>query len=125
MLKFLIVSCALVFGAPSAFAEDTGWLNGSVIYSKSQELARQHVLVTKIECKDSGKAGLDLAAGIGRLTYETHPTKRADWYWIGTTEYRTTVADLESQGYKLVSKGGFVRKKTGVQVYCLLFQRPH
>lgn len=123
MLKSMLLSLLLLAAPVTAFAEDTGWMMGSDWPEKSRELNRRGMLLTKIECKDSTREGLGMDSAQVRVFYEPN-TKGMRWWWVGDTNLKHTRLEYEERGYHLVSNESFVRSKTGVRIYCLLFHKP-
>ena len=108
--------------ASPALAETTGWISGGEWRAKSRELDKSGFMPTKFECRDSERPGLDLAAGEVRVGYTKNP-KNIAWYWWGTSNMTETNAEMKSKGYHLVSVGSFVRKKSGLKLYCALYYK--
>jgi hypothetical protein len=122
MLRCIVLGFLLLVAPVSAYAEDTGWIKGSDWWFKSGELNRRHMLLTKIECKDSNLRGLGLDAAMVRVFYEPN-VKGLRWWWVGATNLTVTKKEFEEKGYHLVSNESYVRAKTGVRIYCLLFHK--
>lgn len=122
MLRAILFGFLLLIGSVSAHADDTGWINGSDWWAKSGELNRRRMLLTKIECKDSNLRGLGLEAAMVRVFYEPN-VKGLRWWWVGATNLTATRKEYEGKGYHLVSSESYVRAKTGLRVYCLLFHK--
>lgn len=105
-----------------ASAKETGWITGREFWKKSQKIDAMGWMPTKVHCRDSGAPQLDLASAFVNVEYEPN-TERVSWSWMGSTNLHDDVPPMEAQGYKLVSKDTFVRAKTGLRIYCLIFHK--
>ncbi len=121
-LKLLPILAAGLFLAPAAFAETSDWMKGYDSFRFGDKLAKEGVLITRIECKDSGKVSLDYDSALVRLTYEKNP-KKIGWLFTGWPNLPEVQRDYERKGYKLVQHTMFRREKTGLRLYCVLFHK--
>ncbi len=90
-LKLLPILAAGLFLAPAAFAETSDWMKGYDSFRFGDKLAKEGVLITRIECKDSGKVSLDYDSALVRLTYEKNP-KKIGWLFTGGLTCRKSSA---------------------------------
>lgn len=80
------------------------------------------MVVTKMECKDSGKISLDFDSALVRLTYK----KNVDdtwWRITGWNNLKQIKTEYEKDGLQLVQYDSFRRQKSGLILYCTLFYR--
>ncbi len=122
IIRLIVAFVITISSALPSFAEDTGWITGKEWWIKSDELDKKHMLLTRLECKDSGSPGLTLKSGLVRVHYERN-TKNKRWWWYGTSNPKSAMKEMEKKGFHLVSKDSFVRKNSGLRLYCLLFHK--
>ena len=118
---FVAVLASITFSSIT-LAADTGWVSGAEFLKISRKLAKQDMLITRLECKDSGKLGLSWKAGLARAFYEPN-TKNIRWAWKADTNVVAYKKKKKRDGYKLVSDDSFVRKNSGLKIYCPLYHK--
>src|SRR6476469_5657245 len=122
--KWLILPLVAALLVPhAAAAKETGWITGREFWKKSRKIDAMGWMPTRVQCRDSGAPQLDLASAFVNVEYEPN-SEGVSWQWMGSTNLHDDVSPMEAQGYKLVSQDTFVRAKTGLRIYCLIFHKP-
>lgn len=123
VLKTVAFAVLVAFStlATAASAAETEWMLGNDALLHSGKLAKQGQLITKIECKDSGKISLNLNVALVRLSYKPN-TEGLDWRVSGGTNLKQDTAYWGRVGYRLHQHDTFTRN-TGLKIYCMLFYK--
>ncbi len=125
MLKvFLRLLCTFIvvsFGT-NVFAQTSEWMSGKDAFAYANKLGRANMIVTGMECKDSGKVEFGLVSALVRLTYEPN-TKMLDWQIDGWNNLKANVEYWKERGFKLQKYTVFYRKKSGVKLFCTLYYK--
>ena len=116
------VALFVLLATGAAKAESTGWITGRKLWQVTRDYDRRGMIPVAVECKDSGGRNFDLSAGLVKVEFAPN-TKNLAWYWMGSTNFKHDVADMKAQGYHLAAKDSFVRKQSGLPVYCLIFHK--
>ena len=119
---FFAAFSLLMVGSGPAFAESTGWFNGKDLGKVFFQFYRKNMRPERVECHDSGSRGFDASAGVAKVEFVPNKPRRA-WYGVGTTNFTLTDKRYRRAGYRLVSSDSFVRHKSGLKVYCLIYQK--
>lgn len=120
--KFILALVAGLCASHAAFAGTSDWMIGSDVHSYTLKIAAEGMIVTRMECKDSGKLDLDINSAYVRLTYAPN-TKRTGWRLDGWVNLQENQEFWKSMGYKLVSHTVFERKRTGLRLYCMIYHK--
>lgn len=120
--KTTLVTLSVLLAVGAARAESTGWISGRDLWNVTGKYDQRGMMPVAVECKDSTREGLDLAAGLVKVEWAPNP-KGIAWHWQGSTNLKYDVTEMKKRGYRLVAKDSFVRKKSGLPVYCLIFHK--
>jgi hypothetical protein len=108
--------------ATNASGATSNWMRGTDALRFADSLQRQNMIVTSMECRDSGKISLGIDSALVRVTYapNVHGT---EWVLDGWNNLPTNKKYWEKRGFHLVSYKVFTRKKTGLRLYCTLYNK--
>ncbi len=120
---FIAASIIATFAtAQAARAETSEWMSGEVVFKYADKLADQGLIVTKMECKDSGARGLGVESALVRLHY-TQNTKNLHWRIDGWNNLEANKKFWASKGYSLASYTTFIREKSRLKLFCTVYNR--
>ncbi|MHB0954662.1 MAG: hypothetical protein ACYC10_22445 [Allorhizobium sp.] len=80
------------------------------------------MIVTKMDCKDSGERGLGIESALVRLHYSRN-IKNLDWQIDGWNNLEENKKYWVSKGYNLASYTAFTRSKSGLRLFCTVYNR--
>lgn len=106
----------------AAWAQKTEWMSGGDAIDMSRRLARDGMIVTDMQCKDSGSTGFGVESASVQLTFEKN-VKHTRWVLDGWPNLTVNKKYWEEKGFHLVKSVPFTRKKSGQTVYCTLYYR--
>jgi len=115
----LVTVLALGIAAP-ALATTTDWISGRDFSTIKRAVGNK--LLTKIECRDTGKKGGQVADYEYRVTYVNNPGK-IRYRWAIGNQYGPYRARAKKDGYKQVSYSSFRRKTSGLKVHCAVWHK--
>ncbi|XHE13420.1 hypothetical protein PCC82_01395 [Agrobacterium deltaense] len=118
-LFVLTLGCILGNGAA---AETTEWMSGKEAFPRADKLRSFGMIVTRMDCKDSGQRTLDVGSALVRMHY-TRNTEMRDWVIDGWNHLQENKNYWAERGYKLASHTLFVRKTSGLRLYCTVFYK--
>jgi len=120
---FFAVALAVTFvSTDAARAEISEWMSGKVVFKYANKLGGQGMIVTKMDCKDSGERGLGIESAFVRLHYSRN-TKNLDWQIDGWNNLEENKKYWASKGYNLASYAAFTRSKSGLRLFCTVYNR--
>lgn len=119
-----IAACALtavlIGSAAPALAQTSEWMSGRVVFKYADKLGSNGMIVTKMECKDSGERGLGVESALVRLHYGPN-SANIDWRIDGWNNLDENRKYWESKGFKLASYSVFKRAKSGLRLFCTVY----
>lgn len=119
-----IAACALtavlIGSAAPALAQTSEWMSGRVVFKYADKLGSNGMIVTKMECKDSGERGLGVESALVRLHYVPN-SANIDWRIDGWNNLDENRKYWESKGFKLASYSVFKRAKSGLRLFCTVY----
>ncbi|TQN60332.1 hypothetical protein FLX27_18615 [Agrobacterium tumefaciens] len=118
-LFVLTLGCIL---GNSAAAETTDWMSGKDAFARADKLRSFGMIVTRMDCKDSGQRTLDVGSALVRMHY-TRNTQMLDWEIDGWNHLGENKNYWAERGYRLASHTLFVRKTSGLRLYCTVFYK--
>ncbi|MBP2547820.1 hypothetical protein J2858_000713 [Neorhizobium galegae] len=124
LCKFFIVASvtAAFVTAQAAQAEVSEWMSGEVVFKYARKLGAQGLIVTKMECKDSGSRELGVESALVRLHYSQN-TKHLDWQIDGWNNLEENKKYWAEKGYSLASYTTFIREKSRLKLFCTVYNR--
>lgn len=123
MKAILLAIAALTAMMSAANAETTDWLKGREAVQTIKSKYRTGLVLTKMECKDTNRIGLDVGAFDYRLTF-TKTEDAPPILWAVGSEYGRGEAQAKRDGYKSVSFDQFTRARSGLRVRCGVWHGP-
>lgn len=120
LLTMAAFSAALISGAGSAKAETSDWMSGKVVFKYADKLGANGLIVTKMECKDSGERGLGVESALVRLHYQPN-SQNIDWRIDGWNNLEENKKYWASRGFELASYTVFKRAKSGLRLFCTVY----
>ncbi len=121
-VQFFVVLAAGFLVGQAALAETSEWMKGRDSFGYARKLQSSGMIVTRMECKDSGRTELDVNSAMVRFTYGPN-TKMVKWLIDGWVNLGENERYWKGRGYKLASHTVFVRHKTGLRLYCTIFHK--
>ncbi|MDH6294076.1 hypothetical protein [Agrobacterium fabrum] len=118
-LPVLMLGCLL---SNAAAAETTEWMSGKDAFPRADKLRTFGMIVTRMDCKDSGQRSLDVDSALVRMHY-TRNTKMLDWRIDGWNHLQENKDYWAERGYTLASHTVFVRKTSGLRLYCTVYNK--
>ncbi|WP_394688188.1 hypothetical protein [Hoeflea sp.] len=116
-----ILLCGLFIGSGSAaYAEQTEWFEGRQQYAVEKRLKGK--LLNRIECRDTGRLGLDVADFEYRVSYSDNPDG-IKYFWAIGSAFGPQRERAKRQGYEMVSYENFLRKQSGLKVHCAVWHK--
>lgn len=119
-----IAACALtavlIGSAAPALAQTSEWMSGRVVFKYADKLGSNGMIVTKMECKDSGERDLGVESALVRLHYVPN-SANIDWRIDGWNNLDENRKYWESKGFKLASYSVFKRAKSGLRLFCTVY----
>jgi hypothetical protein len=113
-------SVSLTFAACLARAETSDWMSGKVVFKYADKLGSNGMIVTKMECKDSGALGLGVESALVRLHYQQN-SQNIDWRIDGWNNLEENKKYWAGRGFKLASYTAFRRAKSGLRLFCTVY----
>ncbi|MFN7127278.1 MAG: hypothetical protein ACK4M8_15410 [Allorhizobium sp.] len=120
LLTMAAFSVALISGAGFANAETSDWMSGKVVFKYADKLGANGLIVTKMECKDSGERGLGVESALVRLHYQPN-SQNIDWRIDGWNNLEENKKYWASRGFQLASYTVFKRAKSGLRLFCTVY----
>ncbi|WP_245407910.1 hypothetical protein [Rhizobium sp. TH135] len=120
LLTMAAFSAALISGAGLANAETSDWMSGKVVFKYADKLGVNGLIVTKMECKDSGERGLGVESALVRLHYQPN-SQNIDWRIDGWNNLEENKKYWASRGFELASYTVFKRAKSGLRLFCTVY----
>jgi hypothetical protein len=121
-LVFLPVLMLACFLGNAAAAETTEWMSGNDAFRRADKLRSFGMIVTRMDCKDSGQRTLDVGSALVRMHY-TQNSKMLDWRIDGWNHLGENKDYWAERGYRLASHTVFVRKTSGLRLYCTVYNK--
>lgn len=120
-LVFLVTcSVFLASAAGLAQAETSDWMSGKVVFKYADKLGSNGMIVTKMECKDSGARGLGVESALVRLHYKPN-IQNIDWRIDGWNNLEENKKYWAGRGFKLASYTTFTRANSGLRLFCTVY----
>lgn len=117
----LLALSGLFLGMGSvAFAETTEWFVGRDQYKIEKRLKGK--VPHRIECRDTNRAGLNVADFEYRVSYSDNPNE-IKYFWAIGSAFGPQRERAKREGYDMVSYESFRRKKSGLKVHCAVWQK--
>jgi hypothetical protein len=114
------VVSALLGAVGSARAEMSEWMSGKVVFKYADKLGANGLIVTKMECKDSGERGLGVESALVRLHYQPN-SQNIDWRIDGWNNLEENKKYWAGRGFELASYTVFKRAKSGLRLFCTVY----
>ncbi|CDN91759.1 MULTISPECIES: hypothetical protein [Rhizobium/Agrobacterium group] len=121
-LRFLLVLTLGCLLGNAAVAETTEWMSGKDAFPRANKLHSLGMIVTRMDCKDSGQRTLDVGSALVRMHY-TRNTNDLSWRIDGWNHLEENKAYWAERGFRLASYTLFVRKVSGLRLYCTVFHK--
>lgn len=121
-VRFALILAFAGMSADAAWAETSDWMSGKEAFRYADKLGAAGMIVNSMDCRDSGQRGLDVGSALVRLHY-TQNTKLLDWTIDGWNHLEQNKKYWADRGYKLVSHTVFVRKTSGLKLYCTVYHK--
>jgi hypothetical protein len=121
-LARVLAAMFVVCLATGASAATSNWMRGTDALRFADRLHRQGMIVTSMECRDSGKVSLGIDSALVRVTYGPN-VNGTEWVLDGWNNLPVNKKFWEKRGFHLVSYKIFTRKKTGLRLYCTLYNK--
>ncbi|KQW31504.1 hypothetical protein ASE36_04465 [Rhizobium sp. Root274] len=110
----------LLGAAGAAQAETSDWMSGSVVFKYADKLGSSGMIVTKMDCKDSGKKGLGVESALVRLHYTVN-SKNIGWVIDGWNNLEENKKYWSGKGFAIASYTVFTRAKSGLRLFCTVY----
>jgi hypothetical protein len=123
LMIFFTLAGSLAAGAAAAAEQSTGWVSSHDALRISRQLKSEGMLPVKIECKGDSRSSFISDSIMLDVTFAPN-TEHRPWKWRWGTNLDRYAHNLSPKGWKLVSKSGFTRPKTGLFVPCGVFVGP-
>jgi hypothetical protein len=117
MKKMLLAALLLSLATTSLNAETSDWVSGYEAVKTWKKLKRQGHTPMAIECRDTGRKGLNIGDLEYRITTEKLD-KKVHWMWAVGSDFGKFQHKAEKNGYTRVSYSAFRRVKSGLLVRC-------
>ncbi|HWU65059.1 MAG TPA: hypothetical protein VN112_23815 [Ensifer sp.] len=126
-IRAILFLCATAILPVEAMAADqqqsTGWADAHEILRLSRQMKAKGLMPVKIECKEDSSSSFIRDSILVNITFAPD-TNHLPWKWVWGTNMGHFEHYLAPKGWKLVSKSGFTRPKTGLFVPCGIFVGP-
>ncbi|MDQ0422690.1 hypothetical protein J2045_003740 [Peteryoungia aggregata LMG 23059] len=114
------LSISLASAAGLVRAETSDWMSGKVVFKYADKLGANGMIVTKMECKDSGERGLGVESALVRLHYKPN-SQNIDWRIDGWNNLEENKKYWAGRGFELASYTVFRRAKSGLRLFCTVY----
>jgi hypothetical protein len=124
-LGLLRVGLAFAFGicfGNTVLADTSDWMTGRDAFRRAEKLRAAGMIVTRMDCKDSGQPQLDVDSALVRLHY-TQNSKVLDWNIDGWNHLEMNKKYWAGRGFRLASYTAFARQKSGLKLYCTVYHK--
>jgi len=122
MKRIVFVALLLGMASTAAHAETTEWMRGFKAYYAWAKQERRNITLVAVECRDTGKRGLNVADFEYRITFEARDPQ-TPYYWAVGSNFGKVDREARQKGYELVSYSAFRRKNSGLLVRCGVWHR--
>ena len=110
-------------GMAAAQEQSTGWVDSREVLRVSRKFNARGMMPVRIECKEDANSSFISNSIMLNITFAPD-TGHRPWKWVWGTDIGHFEHYLGAKGWKLVSKSGFTRPKTGLFVPCGVFVGP-
>ena len=119
----LLTAATLLPITAGAAEQSTGWVSSDEALRISRQLKHQGLMPVRIACKGDSSSSFIRDSIMLNITFAPD-TDHRPWKWRWGTNMGRYEHNLSPKGWKLVSKSGFTRPKTGLFVPCGIFVGP-
>lgn len=120
LVCLITISVSLGSQVSLAHAETSDWMSGKKVFKYADKLGSNGMIVTKMECKDSGERGLGVESAMVRLHYKPN-SENIDWRIDGWNNLEENKKYWEGRGFALASYTMFRRATSGLRLFCTVY----